>query len=97
MGDSKKYIVHIFTGIALIQNPSGQYVPRAESEPHVWRTGKHTKGQFKKIGQIFITETGQAIVVLRIEKLKFNQRHDYIALQRWTNLYIEPEKLQLWL
>ncbi|CAM3070549.1 hypothetical protein [Leuconostoc rapi] len=96
MGDSKKYIVHVFTGVVLNQDLSGQYVPRAESLPHVWRTGKHTKGQFKKIGQIFITETGQAVAVIGIEKLKFSQRHDYVPLQRWTNLYIEPEKLQLW-
>lgn len=97
MGDSKKYDTHLFTGVMAEQNASGRYQPKADVQPNVWRTGKHTKGQFKQIGQIFLTEKGQAVAVLHIEKLSFNQRHNYSALQRWTNEQVDLALLKTWL
>lgn len=97
MGDRKKYETHRFKGILVTQNASGRFEPKADAVPHLWRTGKHTKGQFKQIGQIFLTENGQSVAVLQQDKLAFNQRHDFTPLQRWTAEYVPLELLAKWL
>ena len=97
MGDRKKYETHLFQGVFIEQNASGQFEPKVAATPNVWRTGKHTKGQFKQIGQVFLTENGQAVAVLHQDKLAFNQRHEYTPLQRWTSEYVPVARLQAWL
>ncbi|MGY3742125.1 DUF7671 family protein [Leuconostoc inhae] len=97
MSDSKKYDTNLFTGVMVEQDASGLYQPKTGAKPNVWRTGKHTKGQFKKIGQVFLTEKGQAISVLNVDKLSFNKRHNYISLQRWTDEQVSLELLTDWL
>ncbi|MBZ6002976.1 hypothetical protein KII95_02865 [Leuconostoc gelidum subsp. aenigmaticum] len=97
MSDSKKYDTYLFTGVMVEQDASGCYRPKAGVKPNVWRTGKHTKGQFKQIGQVFLTEKGQAITVLNTEKLSFNKRHNYSSLQRWTSEQVSLELLKDWL
>ena len=97
MGDRKKYVTHLFDGVIVEQNLSGHFEPKSDAMPHTWRTGKHTKGQFKQIGQVFLTENGQMVAVLRQTPLAFNQRHDYTPLQRWTSEQVAPEFLKQWL
>ena len=97
MCDSKKYDTQLFTGVVVEQDASGRYRPKTGVTPNVWRTGKHTKGKFKQIGQVFLTEKGQAIAVLNTEKLAFNKRHNYSSLQRWTSQQVSLELLKDWL
>ncbi|KAA8381283.1 hypothetical protein FD956_03085 [Leuconostoc carnosum] len=97
MADSKKYETHLYTGIVVIPNASGKYEPKVDAKTHVWRTGKHTKGKYQRIGQVFLTENNQAVAVLTVEKLAFNKRHQYTALQRWTNEQVELTLLTNWL
>ncbi|WP_220739047.1 DUF7671 family protein [Leuconostoc miyukkimchii] len=97
MSDSKKYNTYLYTGIMVEQDASGHYQPKPHAKPNYWRTGKHTKGQFTGIGQIFLTEKNQPIAALSIEKLPFSQRHNYSPLQRWTTEKINTELLELWL
>lgn len=97
MADSKKYETNLFTGIVVVEDVSGKYIPKQDSRPNVWRTGKHTRGQFKKIGQVFLTENNLMIAVLSKEKLAFNKRHNFTALQRWTDRQVDLALLSEWL
>ncbi|MCT3043704.1 hypothetical protein EFN38_01420 [Leuconostoc mesenteroides] len=64
-----KYETHLFTGIVVEQDLSGNYVPKDGATLHRWRTGKHTKGKYKHTGQVFLTENNQSVAVLSQEKL----------------------------
>ena len=55
-----KYETHLFTGIVVEQDLSGNYVPKDGATLHRWRTGKHTKGKYKHTGQVFLTENNQS-------------------------------------
>ena len=63
-----KYETHLFTGIVVEQDLSGNYVPKDGATLHRWRTGKHTKGKYKHTGQVFLTENHQSVAVLSQEK-----------------------------
>ena len=89
-----KYETHLFTGIVVEQDLSGNYVPKDGATLHRWRTGKHTKGKYKHTGQVFLTENNQSVAVLSQEKLSFNKRHDYVPLQRWTEATVDLRKLE---
>jgi len=97
MGKNSKYETHLFSGVVVIQNLSGQYLPKQDAKPNFWRTGKHTKGHFTTIGQVFLTENGQAVAVLSMQQLAFNQRHNYTPLQRWTSASVDMQYLNQWL
>ncbi|MFH0349434.1 hypothetical protein ACG92U_04525 [Leuconostoc citreum] len=43
MGKNSKYETHLFSGVVVTQNLSGQYLPKQDAKPNFWRTGKHTK------------------------------------------------------
>ncbi|CAK8054059.1 DUF7671 family protein [Eupransor demetentiae] len=89
-----KYETACFIGVPVQQNASGAYQITADAKPHTWRTGKHTKGKFKELGQIFLTENQQAIAVVKTTPLAFKDRHEYQPLGRWTTAYL-PEQTDL--
>lgn len=48
-----KYPVTCFYGVPIKLDNSGHYIFNTEIKIHAWRNGKHTKGKFLKLGQLF--------------------------------------------
>lgn len=90
MGKSDKYFVEKYLGVPVDQNANGQYVIREGANPSYWRIGKHTKGKFTAPGQIFLTEKNIPIAIVQAEPLAFKDRHEVVALQRFTGESVSP-------
>lgn len=88
MAKSAKYPVEKYLGTPVIQDKNGKYVKKDGVKASYWRIGKHTKGKFKQVGQIFLTENNLPIAIEKAEPLAFKDRHDYVALQRFTNEFV---------
>jgi muconolactone delta-isomerase len=84
-----KYEVTKYTGVPVETDNSGNYVikrdPQGNFKLRDWRTGKHTKGKYRKIGQLFLTENDMLVAVIATAPVRFKNRHDYTPLQRFTN------------
>lgn len=92
----KKYHVNCYLGIPVVTDRNGRYVPkRPQQKLSRWRTGRHTKGRFKRLGQVFLTENGLRIAVVDFYPVKYNHRHRYSPLQRFTDSYIDSKLLKL--
>lgn len=93
-----KYEVYRYTGIPVVKNRSGNYEFKTDEsgqvKPHDWRTGKHTKGKFKRNGQVFLTEDNLFVTVIEVEKMPFNRRHTVTPLQRFTSEFINEQLLK---
>ncbi|KRM69900.1 hypothetical protein FD06_GL000066 [Apilactobacillus ozensis DSM 23829 = JCM 17196] len=91
----EKYEVHRYVGVPVETNSSGQYIIKKDDNGnykfHNWRTGKHTKGNFKKLGQVFLTENNMMVAVIAVYDVKFNHRHEYTPLQRFTSEYVDKD------
>ncbi|MDF7626878.1 hypothetical protein PUF88_03010 [Lactobacillaceae bacterium L1_55_11] len=92
-----KYKTEIFTGVVVNQDANGQYQPEVGSQPHQWRTGKHTRGHCQELGQIFLTEANQAVAVISRAPLAFKDRHQFQPLKRWTSAQVPLTTLSPWL
>lgn len=88
-----KYETYLYTGVLVEQDASGRYMPKNGAKPNIWRTGKHTKGKYANFGQVFLTENNQTIAVIAVEKLPFNQRHNYTPMQRWISETVDSDLL----
>lgn len=92
-----KYEVTRYIGVPVDTDQSGNYIIKkdenGEFKLHDWRTGKHTKGKFKKIGQLFLTENNLLVAVIKTEPVKFNNRHQYTPLQRFTSENLSDEQV----
>lgn len=93
-----KYEVHRYVGIPVTQNNSGKYEfkldDQGDAKLHSWRTGKHTKGKFKQVGQLFLTENDLLVVILEREKMAFKDRHSEVPLQRFTSEIVDDDLIQ---
>ncbi|WP_373310672.1 DUF7671 family protein [Apilactobacillus xinyiensis] len=93
-----KYEVHRYVGVPVESDASGQYIVKkdenGEYKFHNWRTGKHTKGKFKQLGQLFLTENNMMVAVVAVYDVKFNHRHEYTPLQRFTTEYVDDQLLK---
>ncbi|MFT8325041.1 hypothetical protein [Oenococcus sicerae] len=88
------YKVQLFYGVPLQQNSDGKFVYCGQqTKLAVWRTGKHTRGHFDGIGQLFLTENHLTIVILKFEDLRFNQRHQFVSLSRFLDKKIDNSEL----
>ncbi|GAP00200.1 DUF7671 family protein [Fructobacillus ficulneus] len=85
MAKSNQYDTLILYGLMLTENKSGQYEVKKGAQPHPWRIGKHTKGQVKGPGQIFLTEQNQRVALVETAPLPFKKRHDYQPMGRFTS------------
>ncbi|KRM12408.1 hypothetical protein ABTQ33_01335 [Paucilactobacillus suebicus] len=98
MAKNAKYEVHRYTGLPVEMDNSGNYYfkqdAHGEAKFHVWRTGKHTKGKFKHLGQLFLTENDLLVAVIKVEKMAFKDRHSEVPLQRFTSETISDELLK---
>lgn len=92
-----KYEVTRYIGVPVDTDQSGNYIikkdDKGEFKLHNWRTGKHTKGKFKNIGQLFLTENNLLVAVIKTAPVKFNNRHEYTPLQRFTNESLSDEQV----
>lgn len=93
-----KYAVSQYIGVPLETDDSGNYqIKRDENgafKLHSWRTGKHTKGKFKCLGQVFITENNLMVAIVQDYPVVFKDRHDYTPLQRFTNEFVADDVLE---
>lgn len=93
-----KYEVHEYVGIPLTTDNSGHYQLKVDDQnkiqPHSWRTGKHTRGQFKQVGQILITENNLKVVIIAELPLAFKDRHSLTPLQRFTTEMVTNDVLE---
>ncbi|TPR18224.1 hypothetical protein DYZ95_02675 [Apilactobacillus timberlakei] len=92
-----KYKVTRYKGIPIESDASGNYIIKKDDHNdfklHDWRTGKHTKGSYKSLGQIFLTENNMMVAVIAIYPVKFNNRHNFTPLQRFTSEYVSSDIL----
>lgn len=86
-----KYEVTRYIGIPVTTDPAGHYVIAPGSKLHDWRTGKHTRGHFKRLGQLFLTENNLLIAVLATQPVAFKDRHQWTPLQRFTSETLSDE------
>ncbi|MBT9672136.1 hypothetical protein GPK34_08845 [Secundilactobacillus kimchicus] len=90
-----KYDVTQYIGVPVEQDATGRYVIKnaEEIQLHSWRTGKHTKGRYTKLGQVFLTENNLTVAVVATAPVAFKDRHDFTPLQRFTSEFIEENVL----
>lgn len=91
-----KYEVTEYIGVPVTTNQSGQYVVSETDDAirfHSWRTGKHTKGKLKQLGQVFLTENNLAVAVVATRPIAFKDRHEYTPMQRFTSAFISAAEL----
>lgn len=92
-----KYAVHRYIGLPMISDNSGKYLFKLDEHghvrPHAWRTGKHSKGQFKRIGQLLLTENNLLVAIIQVEPMAFKDRHSEVPLQRFTTEFIDNDLL----
>ncbi|KIS03888.1 DUF7671 family protein [Paucilactobacillus wasatchensis] len=93
-----KYEVHRFVGLPFVADNSGNYLfkldDQGNAKPHSWRPGKHTKGKFTHVGQLFLSENNLLVAIIKVEPLAFKDRHLEVPLQRFTSEYITDELLR---
>ncbi|WP_283679016.1 hypothetical protein [Lentilactobacillus sp. Marseille-Q4993] len=94
-----KYEVNQYVGVPIVEDGSGNYQIKLDDDGdfklHNWRTGKHTKGKFKRPGQVFITENNLMVAVVRYYPVPFNKRHGFTPLQRFTTSFVSDEALKV--
>ncbi|UQS84468.1 hypothetical protein MOO46_04235 [Apilactobacillus apisilvae] len=92
-----KYKVTRYKGVPVENDSSGNYVIRKDDKNtyklHDWRTGKHTRGKYKELGQIFLTENNMMVAVVATYPVKFKDRHDFTPLQRFTSDFVDADIL----
>lgn len=93
-----KYEVYRYVGLPVVSDNSGDYMFKLDDQgnvrPHAWRTGKHTKGKFSRVGQLFLTENNLLVAVLQVEPMAFKDRHSEVPLQRFTTEFISDDLLE---
>lgn len=89
-----KYPITGYYGIPVHTDNSGNYVLKENARVHLWRNGKHTKGKFEKIGQLFLTENNLLVLIVATQKMKFKDRHDLVPFERFTKELIDGEVLE---
>lgn len=87
-----KYEVNQYVGVPITADDSGKYVIKREGDGgfklHSWRTGRHSKGKFRGVGQIFLTENHLKVAVIAAYPVPYKKRHDYTPMQRLTSEFV---------
>lgn len=90
-----KYEVLRLIGVPVEQDGSGNYqIKRDKNDEfklHEWRIGKHTKGRFRQIGQVFLTENQMRVAILATFKVSFKKRHQYTPMARFLSDNVSPK------
>lgn len=89
-----KYPVTEYIGVPVEQNDSGQYVVKdVAPQFHSWRTGRHTKGKLKQLGQVFLTENHLTVAVIETKPVAYKDRHEITSMARFTSDFISEDLL----
>lgn len=98
MGKKDKYEVQKFTGIPVEPDVNGHYQLKRDQNGavklHTWRTGKHTKGKYKEIGQLMLTENNLTVMIVKAEPMAFKDRHSETPLQRFLTTAVTKDVLK---
>lgn len=88
-----KYPVEEYIGVPVEQDDSGQYIVKdaATTQLHSWRTGRHTKGKFKGVGQVFLTENHLSVAVIETRPVAYKDRHAITPMSRFTSEFVSDE------
>ena len=89
-----KYEVTRFVGIPMTTDDSGKYVVNGDGKPHEWRVGKHTKGKFERLGQLFLTENNLMVAIIAAYPVPFKERHQWTPMQRFTSEHIRDDLVE---
>ncbi|AKP65022.1 hypothetical protein FC99_GL001294 [Levilactobacillus koreensis JCM 16448] len=93
-----KYDVNQYIGVPVAAKASGQYEikrePDGDFKLHSWRTGRHSKGKYKGLGQIFLTENSLKVAVVAAYPVAYKDRHDFTPMQRLTSEFVGEELVQ---
>jgi len=94
-----KYDVNQYVGVPVAANASGQYEikrePDGDFKLHSWRTGRHSKGKYRGVGQIFLTENGLKVAVIAAYPVAYKDRHGFTPMQRLTSEFVSDAVVQL--
>lgn len=92
---TEKYEVLRFIGVPVEQDDSGNYQIKLDNKGdfklHEWRIGKHTKGKFKNIGQVFLTENQMRVAIIASFKVSFKKRHHFTPMARFLSDDVDSE------
>lgn len=90
-----KYDVLRFIGVPVEQDSSGNYQIKRDANHdfklHEWRIGKHTKGKYRQVGQVFLTENQMRVAIVASSKVSFKKRHQYTPMARFLSDDVAPE------
>lgn len=94
-----KYDVNQYVGVPVQANASGTYEikrePDGDFKLHSWRTGRHSKGKYRGVGQIFLTENHLKVAVIAAYPVAYKERHDYTPMQRLTSEFVSEKLVQV--
>lgn len=91
-----KYKVEEYIGVPVEQDQGGHYVIKNKDfSLHSWRIGRHTKGKFKQLGQVFLTENNLMVAVIAMKPVAYKDRHAITPMARFTSEVISDEMLAL--
>ncbi|PWG00138.1 DUF7671 family protein [Levilactobacillus bambusae] len=94
-----KYVVQQYIGVPVEPDSSGNYQikrePGGDFKLHSWRTGRHTRGKYRGIGQVFMTENNLMVAVVAAKSVAYKDRHDFTPMQRFTSEFVAQEVLDV--
>jgi len=89
-----KYPTLELIGVVVSPTNNGGFTPKTPITTHSWRIGKHTKGKFKNLGQLFLTENQQTVVIVETKDLKFNARHEITPMSRFLTTSLDSNQFE---
>ena len=94
-----KYEVNQYVGVPVAPDASGHYQikrePDGDFKLHSWRTGRHSKGKYRGVGQIFLTENNRKVAVVAAYPVNYKERHAYTPMQRLTSEFVTDDVVAL--
>lgn len=97
MSKKDQYPVSRYTGLPVEDDGNGgyqlHYDANGQIRLHTWRTGKHTKGRFRRIGQLMLTENGLMVMIVKSEPMAFKDRHSEVPLGRFLSANVDSATL----
>lgn len=94
-----KYEVNQYVGVPVAANAAGKYEikrePDGDFKLHSWRTGRHSKGKYRGVGQIFLTENKLKVAVVAAYPVPYKERHAYTPMARLTSEFVDDDVLQV--
>ena len=97
MSKKDQYPVSRYTGLPVEDDGNGGYQLHNDANGqirlHTWRTGKHTKGRFRRIGQLMLTENGLMVMIVKSEPMAFKDRHSEVPLGRFLSANVDSATL----